>query len=142
MEIALNLVWLLLAAVIVRLWISFAPRKGASLRTQIGALAMLILFLLPVISVTDDLQAAQNLAEYDTYACLRRNSTVVSPHSIFPATAMLPVFMFTELSFLCFCSVAPGHLPVGTPNNPALAAIQNRPPPYSLILPLSTPAIS
>jgi len=129
MEIVLNLIWVVLAAVIVRLWISFAPQRGASRGTQIGALAMLILFLLPVISVTDDLQALQNLAEYDTYTCLRRNSTVVIPHSFFSAAASLPSPMFTELPFVYLRLVAPGHLPVGTPDNPALTAIQNRPPP-------------
>jgi hypothetical protein len=129
MEIVLNLIWVLLGALIVRLWISYAPQEGATRRTQIGALAMLILFLLPVISVTDDLQAAQNLAEDDTYTCLRRNSTAVSPHSLFPATSALPSLAFTELPVVYLGLVAAGHLPVGTPDNPALTAIQSRPPP-------------
>jgi hypothetical protein len=129
MEIVLNLIWLLLAVVIVRLWVCYAPQEGASRRTQIGALAMLILFLLPVISVTDDLQAAQNLAEDDTYACLRRSSTVASPHSIFPAASTLSSLAFAEFPVVYLGLVVAGHLPVGTPNNPALSAIQNRPPP-------------
>lgn len=128
METVLNLVWVLLAAVIVRLWISYAPQEGASRRTQMGALAMLILFLLPVISVTDDLQAAQNFAE-DTYTCLRRNSTAVSPHSIFPASSTLPSLAFPEIPVVYSAFVSLGHLPVGTSDNPALATIWNRPPP-------------
>jgi hypothetical protein len=126
MEILLNLVWVLLAIVIVRLWLRDVPREGASRRTQIAALAMLILILFPVISVTDDLQAAQNLAEDDTY--LRRDPTV-SPHSTFPAVAMLPRSTFTEFSFVYLWIKAPGHLPALTVHNPALTAIHNRPPP-------------
>jgi hypothetical protein len=126
MEILLNLVWVLLAIVIVRLWLRDVPREGASRRTQIAALAMLILILFPVISVTDDLQAAQNLAEDDTY--LRRDPTV-SQHSIYPEVALLPRSTFTEFSFVYLWIKAPGHLPALTVHNPALTAIHNRPPP-------------
>lgn len=131
MEIALNLIWLLLAVVIVRLWVRHAPLDGVGLRSQIGAVTLLIVILFPVISVTDDLQLAQNPAEDDTYTCLRRNSTLVSAHSIFPATSTFPASVLTEFPFVYLRYVATGRLPVGTPDNPALSAIQNRPPPVA-----------
>jgi hypothetical protein len=63
MELVLNLVWVLLATVIVRLWICHAPNHCVRKRTQVAALLLLLLVLFPVISVTDDLQAMQNPAE-------------------------------------------------------------------------------
>ena len=57
MELALNLVWALLAVSLVRLWLRHASLNAANARTQIAALAMLIVIMLPVILVTDHLQA-------------------------------------------------------------------------------------
>jgi hypothetical protein len=53
------------------------PAAGATRRTQMVALAVLILILFPVISVTDDLQAIQNPAEVDS--CLRRERSKPLP---------------------------------------------------------------
>jgi len=130
METILNLAWVLLAVVIVRLWARYAPREGASRRTQVAALTVLILILLPVISVTDDLMAAQNPAE-TTDCCARRNHAASCPHSIFPAVAALPPPAFAKPSFGFLRFVAPSDFPVPTVDNPALAPIQNRPPPVA-----------
>jgi hypothetical protein len=127
METILNLAWVLLAVAIVRLWMLRAPNQGTSRCVQLAALAMLILILFPVISVTDDLQNAQNVAESDTY--LRRVQAAISPHSIFPVVAMLPPGNMVELSFRFQRIAAPFQLLAPTVQNPALAAIQNRPPP-------------
>ena len=127
MEIVLNLVWVLLAAVIVRLWLRYAPSKGASRLTQVAALAMLIVILFPVISVTDDLQSTQNPAELD--CCTRRSHAVSCSHSIYPMVAVLPQPVFAEPSFGFLRFVASSSFPVPTVDNPALAPIQNRPPP-------------
>jgi hypothetical protein len=120
---------MLLAVVSVLLWVRYAPRVGANRRTQIAALAMLILILFPVISVTDDLQVALTVAEDDAY--LRRNFVAGCPHPDFPAPAigMLPRPLFTGLSLVYLRMNAPGHLPAPVVNNPALTVIQNRPPP-------------
>jgi hypothetical protein len=126
MELTLNLVWALLAILLVRLWLRHAPSSGASSRTQIAALAMLILILLPVISVTDDLQTIQNPAEVD---CARRNHAATSPHSIFPAVATIPPTVLAELSFGFSGFAAPGQPHVPLVAVPALSSIQNRPPP-------------
>ena len=129
MEIFLNFAWMLLAVVSVLLWVRYGPRAGANRRTQIAALAMLILILFPVISVTDDLQMALTVAEDDVY--VRRNFAASGPHSNFPAPAVgiLPRPSFTELSLVYLRMKAPGHLPAPVVNNPALTVIQNRPPP-------------
>lgn len=127
MEITLNLVWALLATLMFWLWMRHAPCECLSRRTQLVALVVVILVLLPVISMTDDLQALQNPAEVD--CCARRQHTVSCPHCIFPAVATLPPPVFAELSFGFLRMAAPGHLPAPKVKIPALASIQNRPPP-------------
>jgi hypothetical protein len=132
MELFLNLAWVVLAALMFCLWLRFSPLTGpqgriVDRRMQFVALAVLIAILFPVISVTDDLQAIQNPAETDS--CQRRDHVVSSAHSIFPAVAALPVPAFAELSFGILRFVAPGRLPAPLIDLPALASIQNRPPP-------------
>jgi len=132
METFLNLAWGLLAALMVCLWPRFAPRTGPDgrmkdWRMQFGALAVLLLILLPVISVTDDLQAIQNPAETDS--SLRKDHIAVSPHSILPAVAALPVAIFAGLLSGLPRFTGTRNLPVPAIDYPALASIQNRPPP-------------
>jgi hypothetical protein len=127
MEIVLNLIWVSLAVAIVRLWIGHARREGATRRTQLAALAMLIAILFPVISVTDDLLTIQNPTEVDTSA--RRNHAASCPHTIFPVVAALPTPGFAAPLFGFRRFVAPSSFPVPTVDNPALAPIRNRPPP-------------
>jgi len=127
MELVLNLAWVLMAALMICLWLRFAPCTGSNKQTQLVALAALILILFPVISVTDDLQAALNPAETDT--CLRRSHACSTPHSIFPAVAALPPSLFAAHSFGMLRIAAPGSLHAPLLEHPALAPIQNRPPP-------------
>ncbi len=132
METALNLVWALLVALMFGLWLRFAPpispnRRVDSRGMQFVALAVLILLLFPVISVTDDLQAIQNPAETDS--CQRRDHVCSTPHSIFPAVAALPLPAFSGLSFAYLLLAAPSALSAPVVANSALAPIQNRPPP-------------
>ena len=128
MELTLNLGWALLAMWMLCTWIRKAPRRPTDRRIQMVALAVVILILLPAISMTDDLLAAQNPAEID--CCARRHHDQgVSPHSIFPAAASLPLPSFTGISLACVGVVAPGNLPTPLVENPSLTSIQNRPPP-------------
>lgn len=129
MELALNLAWALSAIVIVCLWLRFAPQARASRRTQWVALAVLILILFPVISVTDDLQAVQNPAEVDS--CLRRDHAISHPHSIFPAVAALPLPIQAELPFGFLQRVALGTAPPPSVDHPGLRNLHNRPPPVA-----------
>jgi hypothetical protein len=128
MELVLNLVGVFVAVAMVCLWLRWAPRAGVDRRTQVVALALLILILFPVISVTDDLLTALSPAETDSG--LRRDQVGSGAHSTFPLAAEVPTLLLTDPSagFLRFN--APGALPaVAVMKAPALAPIENRPPP-------------
>jgi len=129
MELFLNLAGVLVALAMVCLWLRFAPREGFDRRTQLVSLALLILILFPVISVTDDLLAAQNPAETDSL--VRRDHLVSSARSMFPVAATLPTILIADQPSCCLRLNAPGTLeaPVVTP--PAMAPIENRPPPIA-----------
>jgi hypothetical protein len=127
MELALNLAWALLAIAALSLWPQYAPRAGAKKRTQIVVLIVLIVILFPVISVTDDLQAAQNPAEADS--CLRRDDVVNSAHWIVPVAATFPIPVLRGLSFGTLTWRAATKLPAPTVDHPGLSTIQRRPPP-------------
>lgn len=128
MELALNLGWALVAMWMLCAWVRTAPRRAKDRHIQMVALAVVILILLPAISMTDDLVAAQNPAEID--CCVRRNHDhCVSPHSILPATTTSPMPSYAGISLAFVGIVAPGNLPSPLAENPCLASIQNRPPP-------------
>src|SRR5271165_5809032 len=127
MEAVLNLAWVWLAAVMLCIWLRLTPCTATGQRTQFVALALLILILFPVISVTDDLQAIQNPAEAD--CCLRRDHVVSSPSSAFSAVATLPPPAFAGLPCAFLLSTAHCSLTAPTIDEPALVTIQNRPPP-------------
>ena len=92
MELFLNLVWLMLSVSLVCGYLAFAPtplksRKAAA----IIALALLILVLLPVISMTDDLAAINNPAETDHL--LRRDRAPLHLHSDVAAVAIVSLLI-------------------------------------------------
>jgi hypothetical protein len=127
MELILNLVGAMVALGLVGLWLRWAPRKGFDLRTQLVALALLILILFPVISVTDDLLAVQNPAETDS--CVRRDYAAANVNTASPHAIAMPEPLLPELPFGFLRLVAPGAQPVSTSATPALSSIENRPPP-------------
>jgi hypothetical protein len=127
MELALNLAWVLLAALMFCLWWRYAPQTGRDRRMQLVALAVLLLVLFPVISVTDDLQAAQNPAE--TNSCQRRVHGYTGPHSNSSPIAALPLTAFAGLSLGSPRVATPGNSATPVIDHPALHPIQNRPPP-------------
>jgi hypothetical protein len=127
MELLLNLAWVVLAAGMVCLWLRYAPRNGADRRMQMVSLAVLIFVLLPAISMTDDLLAAQNPAEVDS--SLRRDHKCFSPHSIFPSVATLPLSVFDHAPLRAASLLVPHKRPEPVVYSPALSSIQNRPPP-------------
>lgn len=129
MELVLNLAWALLAALMFGLWMRFAEGAGANRRTQLLALAVLLLTFFPVISVTDDIQAFQNPAETD--CCQRRDHACSTPHSIFPHVPALHLPAVAELQFGSLGIAAPGGPQAPIVDHPALAPIQNRPPPVA-----------
>ena len=127
MELLLNLAWVLLTTLMFCLWLRFAPCNGADRRMQLVALAVLLLILFPVISVTDDLQVGQNLAEADSL--LRRGHGYSAANSIFPPVAALPAQAVAVGSFGLLRQATPGSLQAPMIEDPATAPIQNRPPP-------------
>jgi hypothetical protein len=127
MELFLNLTGALITIAMVCLWLRFAPRSGAHRGTQLVALALLVLILFPMISMTDDLLAVQNPAETDCYVCVDHLHS--SAHSFFPATASMPAPPNAEHHSSYLRDVAPGTLPASIMNPPALAPVENRPPP-------------
>jgi hypothetical protein len=127
MELALNLAWFLLAIAMVYAWLHQASREASSRRAQIIALGLLLIILLPAISMTDDLAAAQNPAEVD--CCLRRDHDYSRAHAIFPVVPALPALAFASVPLGNLQMAAPGVPPAPVFDSPTLARIQSRPPP-------------
>jgi hypothetical protein len=127
MELILNLVWVVLAIVFLGLWMRSDRRDGANTHAQIIALLMVIVIFFPVISVTDDLQALQNPAEID--CCARRYHADACAHSLFPIVATIPPPGTARLSFGFLRFIAPSRVLSPQVEIPALASIENRPPP-------------
>jgi hypothetical protein len=126
-EILLNLAWAALAVFIVCLWLRLGDRTGLDRRRQIIALVVLLAILFPVISVSDDLMAAQTATEQDS--CQRRDYLAPSSaHPIVPLAAIVYALHF-EMSF-----GTPRFIAIRTPSlpsveHPELGGIENRPPP-------------
>ena len=127
MELLLNLAWTLLASLMIGVWLRRAPRVGVEKRHQFVALAVLLLILFPVISVTDDLQAIQNAAETD--CCQRRNHAFSGPHQLCASPAAMPAFAYAGISLAVLQSAVPASPVDPHLNDPAMHPIQNRPPP-------------
>ncbi len=130
MELTLNLGWALLAVWMLFAAVRMAPRTATGRCAQFIALAVVIMILLPAISMTDDLIAAQNPAEFDCSAySVRRGHVGSNPHSIVPAAAALPAPMFAGLWFAYVQVATHSNHPAPLVDHPALGPIQNRPPP-------------
>jgi hypothetical protein len=128
MEWILNFAWIAMAALMLMLWMSHAPQMGACRRTQLVALAVVILIMFPVISVTDDLLAAQITAETD--GSQRKDHVGAPPHYAPHTTTnlILPVYMQLSdtLRFAKRINLA-SQLIV----NPAKHSVLTRPPPFA-----------
>jgi hypothetical protein len=128
MELLLNLAWLAVAGSIVCLWLQSGSEKSKDRRRQVIAVAVLTAVLFPVISVSDDLMAAQTASEVDSNP--RRDHLIPSGmQPIHPMVAFIAPILFMGLGFAFVRYVAPGVLPVQRPKRPELAGIDNRPPP-------------
>ena len=131
MELALNLGWAAVAIWLVCVWLRCAPRAAPERHAQLVALAVVILILLPAISMTDDLMAAQNPAEVD--CCVRRNHDSSIRHSLVSPVAAVPAPLFAGVSIAFVHTAAPSGPSGPSLKHPALAPIQNRPPPAVLL---------
>lgn len=130
MEFVLNLAWVACSLGLVWFWLRTRDANSASHRMQILALAMVVVLLLPVISLSDDLMAMQGPAETDS--CLRRALQTDEGHpSVVPASLAMPEQVFTALAtsglsqeaFVTFrLAPAPTFLP---------QSLDSRPPPQA-----------
>jgi len=127
MELVLNLGWMVLTALMCWLWMRYAPREGESRSMQLVALALVVLILFPVISVTDDIVTAQYPAETD--CCQRKDHVCANAHSILHPVAEVILPFFAELSSSSSYFAVQGNLLDPTVKVPALDSIQSRPPP-------------
>jgi len=127
MEFLLNLVWTVLAVLMVCAWLRLGSRTDADRRMQFVALAVLLLILFPVVSVTDDLQAVQNPAETDR--CERRSHLDAPTHPTFAAGAALPSAEFSGLRFYTRRMTIPSVRSRRVAARPEFAPVTNRPPP-------------
>lgn len=127
MELALNLGWVIVAAWMTCAWLRVSPRGARERHAQFVALAVIILILLPAISMTDDLLAAQNPAEAD--CCVRRDHDAARSHSIVPVTTAFPMPELAQPTSGIAHLRAPNCEPTPTLAVPLFDSIQNRPPP-------------
>jgi hypothetical protein len=91
MEITLNLSWAACSLALVWFWCRGGASEKVSRRTQVMALGMVLLLLLPVISLSDDLMAMQGPAETDT--SMRRALHLNEGHPV-PVSFALPEPLF------------------------------------------------
>lgn len=127
MELILNLVGACVALTLVGLWLQIGPRASEDRRTQIVALAVLILILFPVISVTDDLLTVQNPADPDS--CLRKVRELQALRQILPLVFVLPNPTVGNIAFGFLRPAEPRDSAILMVDSPAMAPVENRPPP-------------
>lgn len=127
MEFLLNFAWVALAVAMVVIWARLHPRAGVPKLTQLAALAVSLLILLPVISISDDLMAAQFPAETDS--SLRWGQRAPSSHPVPHHVPVLPPSQFAGLAFppQAWLIVAASHFAFILPQISILRL--NRPPP-------------
>ncbi len=122
-----NLVWALVATASVCFWFKRGRRTPKGGHSSLVGLAMLVVMLFPVISVSDDLWSLQNPAERDT--CQRRDHSDGHSQKHFPATAALPEPVGAELNFEFRRLDMPRLAELTAATNPAFGFIESRPPP-------------
>ncbi len=127
MELSLNLAWAVLATAMMAIWLRFRPCHKANGSMQLAALTVCILILLPVISISDDLMAAQFPAETDS--SLRWGQRASSNH---PVPHHAPVLLRTPSDGLVpppFARLAAEILHLAFVLPQVSIRLLNRPPP-------------
>jgi hypothetical protein len=125
-EILLNITWAVCSLALVGLWLRGGVSSSLPRRTQLFALGMAALLLLPVISLSDDLLAMQAPVETDN--CVRRGQ---NPDNLHPATLLSAIPSGVYMPALI------GYLALQLPPNEQEAAppimlpssMDSRPPP-------------
>jgi hypothetical protein len=135
-ELLFNLLWLALSCVLVSGWLFGSRRLQKSdpeftTRKQIIALAMLIVILLPVVSLTDDLQACTTPAEMEHLG--RRIDLLPSPdHAVNQALIVeASLVSFHQAALLQTLAAVSPAMQVERPCAGYLCHVGNRPPPVA-----------
>lgn len=129
MELALNLLWLGLALLLVEFCLRSSPASRHNKLAQYLSLFLIILILLPVVSVTDDILAAQLPAETDVIFCAHCDHNRMLKNNSHPAEIALFVTAFTPFSPPRQRAGAPSGEAMPSVPSPAISSIDNRPPP-------------
>jgi len=131
LELVLNLVGALVAMGLTCLWLRMVSqgRDGrARWGIQVVALLLLIVILFPVISVTDDLMAAQNPAETDSVQRRNLEASVLNAAAV---CADVPMDSWRMPDPQVRVRLRARTQRVSWPQAPALAPVENRPPPIA-----------
>jgi hypothetical protein len=129
MEIILNIAWALCSLGLIWGWTRGNASNPVPRRTQMLALAMVVLLLLPVISLSDDLMAMQGPAESDT--CLRRALHTEDTHPSTPTSFALPEAIVTGLTVVRLSHEVLQEYAVAPPSTFLMRSLDSRPPPQS-----------
>jgi len=130
MEIVLNIAWAICSLGLIWFWFRSSASNRVPRKTQVLALAMVVLLLLPVISLSDDLMAMQGPAETDT--AMRRASHSDEGHPpVVPTSFALPEQVFALLPLSGYSQVAVQNASLA-PAPPVLTrSLDRRPPPQA-----------
>ncbi|HZU09899.1 MAG TPA: hypothetical protein VFA02_08335 [Pseudacidobacterium sp.] len=133
MEIFSNLVWVAISLALGTVWLigyrhSDRENSMPGLRVQCVALAMLILILLPVVSLSDDMQAMVATSEVE-HVNRRIDMLPVNDHAAEPPLLFSgPVDLHTSLHLRTFAWMEPVYAEA-RPLDGCLREMANRPPP-------------
>jgi hypothetical protein len=124
-ELALNLVWLLLSGVSLLLWATFALLFPDQRRLTAGiALVCVIVFLFPVISATDDLSNIPAVCETGKFGKLKKWVSAELDGALLFSAAVLPRPRAQRVPNLN--SEGPSHSP-----ETVWSGLERRPPPLT-----------
>lgn len=127
MELYLSCAWMFAVVASACLWLRPGRRTPESLHIQFLVLLLFLVILFPVISVTDGLRSIHSPAE--TRTAQLHDERAVCAHSFLPQIAPLTGRVAAQFSFHPQLQGPSLYLPVLALDNPALAPLENRPPP-------------
>lgn len=127
MELFFNFAWAFVALASVFLWTKQGRHTLRYGHSPVVGLAMLVVLLFPVISVSDDLWSLRHPAE--TEVCQRRDHRDGTSYSQFQIPIALPEPIGVELNFQSRCLGEPRHMESVALAAPPLGPLANRPPP-------------